>query len=486
LTMLVDRKGQSRTRYYAITLFVALAFGLAFILLQQPGWTDVTDSGTKEQATTGQGSGGDHSSHEYIPGSELPNGGFGDTRWSQDQDKDISALLTEEEHTAMLENLQIPHQRLYSKTTSDGNYIKIDFLSRGAYNPSILPHPYKNNTWVVVANPEKSDPDLHDYWTYQLVCEAVLNGNNLTCIRQPLNLPIASTVSPHCVGNQDWYNGVIGPHDARIYHGLDHPYITYVSQSAFNCVGQWMQDLRRIVDWGTKGMRNQSEVFFWPTNLQRPPPYRSIEKNWFPFWDAKGEMYLHTDTSPKRVFAKLHPDGSVGEDLAPLAASHDEACMERFMPALRPNELEYMHQATNALAITMCKRSDLGCVRTEDNTFLFTIFQHKSFYWHGQYSPYVMVFEQKAPFKVHGISSKPLWISGRGVPGGHWRDGTTKPWDQTEMMFITSIAWKDANLTYHGYMDDDLFINFGIEDKRAGTMDVAAGDVLAYLNLCST
>jgi hypothetical protein len=160
------------------------------------------------------------------------------------------------------------------------------------------------------------------------------------------------------------------------------------------------------------------------------------------------------------------------------------------MPALAP-ELESIHQATNSLSITLCKRADPGCTTNASNTFIFTIFQHKSYHdWHGIYEPYVMVFQRDSPFEVHAISQRPIWIHGRGpltketgsllysdpnkeIPSGH-----------TEMFYVTSISWKTHGQKYHGYLDDPLFLAFGIEDTRAGLIDVLAEDLFSDLGYC--
>jgi hypothetical protein len=249
-----------------------------------------------------------------------------------------------------------------------------------------------------------------------------------------------------------------------------------------------MLDFRILVDWGFETFAE--EEFRKATELQRPAPYGPVEKNWFVFWDKQGQIYAHYDVAPKRVFAKLDYDGSVGQDLAPLAAASDEKCMAKYMPKLAP-ELESIHQATNTLSITLCKRSDSSCEASDSNTFIITIFQHKSFYsFHSVYEPYIMVFQQTAPFEIYGISTKPIWIHGRGNPGEGKQPGSlvqeeSRPLDQTEVFYITSLSWKTHGQKYHGYIDDVLFIAFGIEDSKAAGIDIVASDLFMDLGLCS-
>ena len=382
------------------------------------------------------------------------------------------------------------HVELFSKITKTGEWFFVDFGDRPGYNPNIIPHPDQKDTWFIVAQQDKSqDDDI--VWFTELVCEATFKDGKLQCKRPPLILPIQSTVSTHCDGDLAFFNLTKGPHDARVFQGPDHPFVIYGSQSQYNCFGLWIQDFRRLVDWSQTP--DTTGKFFWPTELPRPrgQPNHRLEKNWFPFWDKNGEMFLHYDIFPKRTFAKIHfdgkdkADGLVGEDLAPLSATNDAICMEKYMPPVR-SIVEFIHQATNSLAITLCKHSDPDCRKTDENTYIFTIFQFKSFYGHGVFEPYVMLFKQMAPFEVYAISSKPFWYHGRGEAGGPWVVGD-KAWipkNSTQMVYTTSMSWKRQGLTYSGFLDDEIFISFGVEDRGSYGIDVMAGDLIAGLELC--
>jgi hypothetical protein len=286
-----------------------------------------------------------------------------------------------------------------------------------------------------------------------------------------------------CREKLSYFELSVGPHDARVFYGPSVPYVVFGSTSQFTCFGEWMVDFRLMMDWGFE--RFDPEQFRMPTELQRPEPYGLVEKNFFVFWDKDEQIYGHYDIAPKRVFAKLSYDGSVGPDLAPKTAESDEKCMAKYFPKLDP-ENESIHQATNSLSITLCKRSDPTCKPDDSNTFIIIIFQHKKWYnFHGVYEPYVMLFQQTAPFAVHGISTKPLWISGRGKPH-EWVGKNTAGKDQTQMFYVTSISWKKHGQKYHGYIDDVMFVLFGIEDADTGGIDVTAGDMLEGLGLCAS
>lgn len=378
-----------------------------------------------------------------------------------------------------------PHHELFSLSTANKHYFPIVFWDKKAINPNILPHPQLEDTYIIIGQQQRSDVE-DSVWCAELVCNAKFALDVLACTEPPSILPISATFSDKCTGKWDFLGSNIGPHDARAFYGPNGAYVVYGSNSQFTCFGQWMQDLRTLVDWGSVGV---GQEFRLGTELQRQEPWGQVEKNWFVFWDKDDQLYVHWDIEPKRSFAKLNSDGTVGKDLAGYAKT-DKQCMAQYMPPIGP-VLENRHQATNSLSITTCNRNDPNCTPDDFNTFIISIFQFKSFHaFHSVYEPYVMMMQRHAPFAVHAIGAKPLWISGRGgagkgrVPKSGWDEATRGPWNQTEMLFVTSISWKAHGARYHGYADDVMFLAFGIEDEKTGGIDILAGDLLADLNFC--
>jgi hypothetical protein len=382
------------------------------------------------------------------------------------------------------------YREVFSVSTMDRKYFAINFgPDLPVMNPNIIPHPHYPDTWIVVAQREKGLN--RDAVFEEMVCNAVFQKNgSLVCATPPAVLPVAPTFGDKCEGELSHFALAVGPHDMRVFHGPHAPLAVFGSQSVYACFGLFAQDFRDLVaDFGVD--EPTARIFGGPTELQRPPPWGAIEKNWFLFWDLQGQAYLHHDINPKRVFAQLSPDGSTGSDLAPLAG--DEMCMEKYMPKPDPkNENESLHQATNSLSITLCRRSDPLCQPNDENTFIMTIFQYKTFRdWHSSYEPYVMLFHQNAPFSVHAISTKPIWIHGRGAltketAATWWREIEFEvPKGHSEMFYITSMSWRDHGQQYHGYIDDVLFLAFGIEDSRAAAIDILAGDLLQDLGHCA-
>jgi hypothetical protein len=54
------------------------------------------------------------------------------------------------------------------------------------------------------------------------------------------------------------------------------------------------------------------------------------------------------------------------------------------------------------------------------------------------------------------------------------------------MFYVTSLSWKGQGQRYHGYIDDVLFVAFGIEDEKSAAIDLVAGDLLQDLGFCYT
>lgn len=377
-----------------------------------------------------------------------------------------------------LPNPNETHVELFSLSTPDKKYFRLRFGDRLAINPNIIPHPLLENTWVMIA--QQHDPlDATHIQFVELACDATFDESKseLHCLFPPIALPIAPTGLGNCKDELEYFNLNVGPHDARVFYGPRASFVVYGSNSHETCFGQWIQDFRVLMNWesGTEGQEQES-FFKLGTELRRPGPYSATEKNWFVFWDVDGQMYAHHDVAPRRVFAKLNADGSAGPDLAPLAAeAGDKRCLDEYMPKPGPED-ESIHQATNSLSVTMCRRYESDCRPSDANTFLFTIFQHKTFHrFHSVYEPYVMAFRRRLPFQVYGMSRKPLWIHGRE------RAGETR----SQMFYVTSVSWKASGQKYHGYLDDVLFLGFGIEDQEAAGIDVLASDLLAGLGLCS-
>ncbi|CEI66611.1 hypothetical protein FVEN_g10191 [Fusarium venenatum] len=369
------------------------------------------------------------------------------------------------------QDISSTHNELFSLSTKDKKFFEIKFEGFTALNPNVIPHPTLDNTWIVVA--QWLQEGGNSLWFAELVCNAAFKDDVLTCITHAVTLPVTPTIGGNkCQGDLLYFHMSMGPHDGRVFYGPEKPYTTYGTNSLFTCLGQFVQDFRTLVSW-PGDMANLSE-FRVGTELQRPQPWRPMEKNFFLFWDSSGSMYTHYDIAPKRVFSQTNADGSAGPDLAP-AATGDEQCMAKYLPKLT-SDLESVHQTTNSLLITMCRRDEPMCVPNDENTFIMVIYQHKSYFdYHAVYEPYVMLFKQRAPFEVHALSKKPIWIHGR----KQYPEKST-----SDMFYVTSMSWKSKEQKYHGFIGDEMFLGFGIEDTRTGGIDIRAEDLVKDMGLC--
>ena len=382
------------------------------------------------------------------------------------------------------------YREIFSLTTRDRKYYSIYTGGMAVYNPNLIPHPTRHDLWIFVAHRVRST-ELNVI-SEQVICTAGFLNGGLLCTADPTVVPVEPSIPGRCEGELFYVNFLPGPRDARMFYGPEAPLIVYGSQSRYTCLGIWLQDVRMLIDDYALERSVSVKLFQQAVEIQRPPPARVFEKNFFLFWDSENKAYVHHDIFPHRVFAQLSYDGSIGPDLAPHASNMDNVCMTKYMPALS-DEGDSIHQATNSLAITLCERADSGCIPDDNNTFVMTIFQQKSYRdYHGIYEPYVMLFRRSAPFAVHAISQRPLWIHGRAPLTRDTHSllydndpGRPIPEGHTEMFYITSMSWKTHGQKYHGYIDDPLFLAFGIEDSRPAVIDVLAGDLLQDLGLCA-
>ncbi|RMD41685.1 hypothetical protein DV735_g3426, partial [Chaetothyriales sp. CBS 134920] len=380
------------------------------------------------------------------------------------------------------------YREISSLSSPSGNYWPIRLGKLPGYNANLIPHPSDNKLWIVVVQREQFFEDFDQ--SEELACDAAFVDDALVCRRDAKALPIDRSIFGICEDALEFTNFRLGPRDARMFYGPDAPFLMYGSQSNYICMGLWIQDVRVLANSFPKGKQLQVDRFKAATELRRTGAKGPIEKNYFLFWDGQGDGYVHYNLWPQRAFARLMDDGSGAPDLAGPTAEADAQCMKALMPEVA-REVESIHQATNSLSITLCKRADTGCVPDDSNTFIMHIFHHKGYYeFHGIYEPFVVLFKRSSPFAIHAISQRPLWVKGRAeltlaTNAVLYRQHPEYlPKNHSEFFYITSMSWKNHGQKYHGYIDDPLFLSFGIEDSKSGAIDIRAGDLLQDLAEC--
>jgi hypothetical protein len=399
-------------------------------------------------------------------------GGANDSNHNEDHTENYDVYPTEEDSSDAIE-----YREIFSATTWDRKFVPIFYQGVNVINPNIIPHPTEYYQWIVVAQHEQADANVDT--EEQVACTAVFYEGTLLCISGTSTLSIQPSIQGNCQGESAELSPHFGPRNTRVFHGPDAPYVLYGSQSQYGCLGVWIQDARKLIEAFNFESFVGPQIFLNATEIRRSDSHRRVEKNFFLFWDKEGRAYIHHDLFPQRSFGELESDGTVAADIAPLSATSDQICYAKYMPRVALGE-ESLQQATNSLSVTLCRRSDADCIQDDSNTFIMHLFYIKEVYnGHVSHEPYMILFQRTPPFAIKAISQRPIWIHGRQVLGS--------PGDEvgrTERFYINSMNWKSHTQKYHGYIDDMLFLGFGIEDSHPGAMDVMAGDLLQDLAFC--
>jgi len=85
---------------------------------------------------------------------------------------------------------QQQHQEVFSVSTPDKKFVRIDFGGMDAFNPNILPHPDADDIWIVVAQKVNAEPSIE---FKEVHCEAIMWDGALRCRAPPAPLPVAPT-----------------------------------------------------------------------------------------------------------------------------------------------------------------------------------------------------------------------------------------------------------------------------------------------------
>lgn len=84
------------------------------------------------------------------------------------------------------------YHEIYSVSTSDKKYFPVKFDKQHSINPNAIPHPFLENTWIIVSQQQRSDVKT-TVWFAELVCNAAFKDDTLSCIDPPMILPISKT-----------------------------------------------------------------------------------------------------------------------------------------------------------------------------------------------------------------------------------------------------------------------------------------------------
>ncbi len=316
--------------------------------------------------------------------------------------------------------------------------------------------------------------------------------------------------------------------------------IEFFSRSRYACFGLWIIDLRTLHS-PLENLLTSSPIrpslgplksYPTLTELTRNPANTrsQIEKNWFLFFPSSGESYIHYDLSnprggPRgRTFAKLLGNGLTTTNLTdPL----EQPCLRDLTDAEEPDKMKRggtWHQATNSLRLVLCDRFDYDCKAKPDNTVFFAIVHRKFPNWLKlplRYERYFMVWSATPPFEMLGISQHPVLMGNETASGWsaseNWDDdpanakivtttkktaaNATEPyggknyWAYFTYTVSISYAWgrqpraakdggDEAQDMHVGYLDDEVLLAIGVDDKAQAFSRVKSGDLVQCLRSC--
>ncbi|PQE32831.1 hypothetical protein CJF32_00001293 [Rutstroemia sp. NJR-2017a WRK4] len=343
----------------------------------------------------------------------------------------------------------------------------------------------------------------------------VLGSNGgLRCATPPVEVDLPATPAKKCEGEQEGLADIPGFHDPRIFYtSRGEPILTVASQSRYACIGVWAIDLRSIRS-GLEEILSSSPKRLGPgpvasypgfTELTRNPPEtrRSYEKNWLIFSLTPASSYVQYElTSSQRTFGQLIGGGFTTPNLTDptelpclVDVSASEISKNKYMANAT------WHQATPALKVILCNRSDSSCnADTSDIVFIAAI--HRKHKNHLdlpiRYERYFVIWAATPPFNMLAVSHHPMLFSNETTTG--WT--AEESWDDVseareegrgfwaKLTYTTTIAYAwgreegDVREMGVGFLDDEVMLSVGIDDIDQVYGKVLVSDLLQCLRIC--
>lgn len=310
-------------------------------------------------------------------------------------------------------------------------------------------------------------------------------------------------------------------------------------RSRYACFGLWIIDLRslhpsldRLLS-SSPTLPSIGPLKSYPTLTEltrNPANTRSqIEKNWLLFFPPSSESYIHYDLSspyggPRgRTFAKVLGNGLTTTNLTdPL----EDSCLHELTEAEEPDVKKRngtWHQATNSLRLILCNRSDPSCIATPENTVFFAVVHRKFANYLKlplRYERFFMVWQAKPPFYMIGISQHPILMRNETasgwLPSENWSDNSTNNdiiaatkrsdpnatepfggmdwWAYFTYTVSITYAWgrlprkgqagDEVGDMHVGYLDDEVLLAIGVDDKGQAFSRAKAEDLVQCLRPC--
>ncbi|KAJ4251490.1 hypothetical protein NW762_011477 [Fusarium torreyae] len=432
------------------------------------------------------------------------------------QDDDFDAYLDQEDHGPPSQNQD--YRLLTSLRNNMGFYNKIDARKTGhqIMNPTLLELPRGANIshdFLVIARTLHVNKKI-DGKSYKLARQVAAFAN-LT--HNSIGRPVIKTAGwsrllvkdfggpeHHCQRQPDM-DRYIGPEDMKLFWTrTGEPLLIFTHQvdDEIMCQGQFLIDVRAAMPELERvlGEEYSSRLppirFHEPTGLRREPPsgeeshprYQR-EKNWAPaqspfstddellFMVEPGQLFRWTSNEePVESVVNAKDQRSAVEAPYPPNAGPDETWhSQRSMTCMHDVMLDdrHVHQSSPMLSLTLCNRGT--CEPNEQNTIMLGMVQRRSdppaapFTW---YDRRIAVYEAAPPYRMVSVSKK---LTYHGEMDGRYI------WTGSMSYYTNQTEFPPSN---HGFLDDEVWLGFGIKDAAAGWLDIRARDLVADHYLC--
>lgn len=221
------------------------------------------------------------------------------------------------------------------------------------------------------------------------------------------------------------------------------------------------------------------------------------------FSATPSKSYLQYELSPsKRTISQLIGSGFTTPN---ITDPQEEPCLFEPTPA-EISRHRYMvnatwHQATPALKLILCPRSNLTCRAEPSNAVFFAAIHRKHVnHWDlpVRYERYFVIWSAHPPFNMLAVSRHPILLANETTTG--WTD--EEMWDDVPkvlygkrsawagLTYTTTIAWAwgrgegDVRDLGRGFLDDEVVMSVGVDDQDQVFGMVGVGELLQCLRVC--
>jgi hypothetical protein len=302
----------------------------------------------------------------------------------------------------------------------------------------------------------------------------------------------------HCKRQPDM-DKYIGPEDMKLFwrkNGTPMLIFTHQVNDDNLCEGMYIVDARAAVPELVKQMGKHAKElppieFTEPKLLRRQPPEGEEEdaryqreKNWAPvyspfsadddemmFMVEPSQLYRFNSTEEPVMDMEAEPESAVDEPFPPdnegkTWHSAEKTCMNDVMLTDKR-----VHQSTPMLSLTLCNRG--ACEPMENNTIIMGMVQMRydpPQYTNTWYDHRIVVYSPVAPFHMMSISKK-LTYHGETNSKYIWTGSMVYHGDQPKQRS-------------HGFLDDEIWLSFGIGDSSPGWLDIKAEELVLDHYFC--